>query len=82
MVSMTIRVFYTCALCGLFDAPVEVPARGDVPGDDDVLVWMRHAIDLVAANHHERSPFCQPDTLTNIKIPVAHADRLGGPSMH
>lgn len=72
---LTITVLYSCDLCGLTDAHCDVPARED----EDVLVWMEQTIQLVAANHHRRSPLCRPKTLKNLMIPMTGRDRIGGP---
>ena len=74
---MTIRVFYSCALCGLIKVGLDVPAR-EV---EDVRVWMDSTILLLSQDHNRLSPHCHPTTLTNLLIPMTGVDRIGGPAV-
>lgn len=74
---LTIRVLYSCQMCALKDAAVDVPARGD----EDVKVWMDATVLAVWRDHWKRSPRCRPNVLTEMKIPVSHTDRIGGPPL-
>lgn len=71
---LTITVFYTCQDCGLQHVICVVPARQD----DDVRVWMDRTVRLVAADHRRRSPRCQAQSLTELRIPMTGTDRIGG----
>lgn len=75
---MTITVSYSCLLCGLRDAPVEVPARTD----ECVLKWMESTCRACAADHRTRSPYCHPTELHDLKIPMTGTDRVGGAPRH
>jgi hypothetical protein len=77
MTQLTIRCFYSCALCGLKKVPVDVPARGD----EDVCDWMEVTIRLVGQDHAFRAPGCHPKTLTDLMIPMTGTDRVGGPTL-
>jgi hypothetical protein len=74
LVNLTINVFYSCAECGLQDIEVPVPARES----EDVIQWMDKTMPLLCADHDKHSPHCRPKELSNIKIPMAGADRIGG----
>ena len=74
---MTIQVLYTCLPCGIIDAKVEVPARTT----EDVITWVEKIMGpAIAEDHRKRSPNCCPATLSNVKIPVTGATRIGGPT--
>jgi hypothetical protein len=74
---MTITVMYSCAGCGLEKAAVDVPAREQ----EDVTVWMARTMLRVSAHHVRVSPSCPAETLSDLMIPIAGADRVGGPSI-
>lgn len=72
----TIVCKFSCALCGVHQHNVAVPARVD---DTDVKVWMDATVLLVAKEHKRLSPTCQARELTNLMIPMPKgADRIGG----
>jgi hypothetical protein len=75
---MTIMVRYSCPACGLKDVQVDVPARGE----EDVIAWMDQTFHAIGADHRQRSPNCRPERLVDVKVPMAGADRIGGPSVH
>lgn len=77
--TQTLRVLYSCPLCGLTAVPVDVPLRGD---DEDVLVWMEQTIRLTGEDHARRSPDCHPEQLHDLQIPIAGTERIGGPQVH
>jgi hypothetical protein len=65
----TIRVFYSCPLCGLKNEPANVPAR-ESP-DEPVLKWMENTTAILARHHSRRNPACQASGLKNLIIPVS-----------
>lgn len=77
-VKLKITVRYSCHECGIKDAAVEVPAREL----EDVLVWMDATGRLLGADHARRSPRCRPDHLSDLKIPIEGADRVGGATVN
>lgn len=74
---ITLAVQYTCLLCGIRDAVVQVPARRSEA--EDLKAWMDATIVLISAHHRRRSPTCHPRTLTNMKIPIDGVAYVGGP---
>jgi hypothetical protein len=36
----------------------------------------------LSADHRRRSPRCTPKTLSEVMIPIAGADRIGGPAVN
>ncbi|OGA15873.1 MAG: hypothetical protein A3I63_01945 [Betaproteobacteria bacterium RIFCSPLOWO2_02_FULL_66_14] len=78
---MTIGIRYSCALCGLED--VEVAVRLREP-EEDVIQWMEKAVTpALGRDHFNRSPRCQPSTLTQVKIPVPPGTTMvGGPAVN
>lgn len=77
-IPLTIRVLYSCPLCGLFKVSCDVPARGE----EDVVAWMHQTVAALSRDHHARSPRCQPRELKDVMIPMAGRDRIGGPEMN
>lgn len=73
----TIQVLYSCDLCGLKDVAVDVPMRGE----EDVLQWMDKTVIHLGNDHFRRHPECHPEKLTNIKIPITGAEKIGGPAI-
>jgi hypothetical protein len=73
----TIKVRYSCDLCGLKDIEVEVPMRGN----EDVLQWMDNTIIHLGQDHMQRSPRCFPDKLVRVMIPITGAEKIGGPAV-
>lgn len=72
---MTTTCKYSCKLCGIHRAPIDVPSRED----EDVRVWMDATVRLIAQAHTLRSPHCQARELTELLIPTTGTDRIGGP---
>ena len=74
---MNILVYYSCHTCHLTKAGVEVPAREA----EDVKTWLDATVVLLAQDHDRRSPGCVPadGKLHDVMIPVAGADKVGGP---
>jgi hypothetical protein len=72
-----ITVLYSCDLCGLVDAPVQLPYR---ESSEDVVEWVHKVGAICAQDHMRRSPERKPETLQNIKIPMpAGTEWVGGP---
>lgn len=73
---MTIVCKYSCGLCGVHRAEVEVPVRTT----EDVRVWMDQVcIPAIVRDHEARSPGCHPDTLQELMIPTDGRQMIGGP---
>jgi hypothetical protein len=71
----TVRVKYSCPLCGLRDVAVDVTSRGE----EDVVQWIEQVCMVeLASDHATRSPHCHPLQLHDIKIPIAGAEKIGG----
>lgn len=74
-----ITCMYTCALCGIVKAHVQVPAREE---SQDVVTWVREiAAVALAIDHNQRSPDCHPKEFTEIYIPITGAKIIGGPTL-
>jgi len=73
----TIHVLYSCAECGVKDAGVDVPIRGN----EDVIQWMNQTVVHIAQDHRQRSPNCHPREFSEIKIPITGAEKVGGPAI-
>lgn len=73
---LMVTVKYSCVLCGLQNQSVQIPAR---PETTDVREWMKMMETLLASDHVQRSPGCQPKTLQNIMIPFPAGGWVGGP---
>jgi hypothetical protein len=72
---LKIEVRYTCRLCGVHDARVAIKARGE----EDVKTWMDQTmIQAVARDHSKRSPRCPATSISEVKIPITGADKIGG----
>ena len=75
-----IKILYTCDLCGIKDAEVEVRERGD---EEDIRDWMQALTVAAGVDHAHKSPLCHPGTLTNVKIPISPSGgRIGDPTSH
>jgi len=48
-------------------------------GDEDVVKWLDQTAAYVALDHRRRSPNCIARKMSNLKIPLTGADRVGGP---
>lgn len=78
---ITIRVMYTCALCGTIDRGVDVPARMD-PDAVDVKHWVEQIMGRAISDDHSRhSPFCPSRKMDNVKIPITNVAHIGGPAV-
>lgn len=72
---VVLGVLYTCEECGLKDREVKVRARGS----EDVVTWVENICIIgVAADHLMTSPRCRATHMTNLKIPISGADKIGG----
>ncbi len=71
----TVSIRYSCHLCGIEKAAVDVPARGE----EDLEKWMAVMIHALGNDHQKRSPNCHPQSLSDIMIPMTGTDRVGGP---
>lgn len=72
----TIELLYTCNDCGLSDVKVAVTARVA----EDVTVWMEETVvPSVTWDHFKRSPYCMAKKLSQLKIPITGASKVGGP---
>jgi hypothetical protein len=70
---LTIEVMYSCHGCGLRDAAVTVPERGD----EDVVKWLDRVRAFIGADHASRSPHCRSGAC-DLKIPVpAGTEKVG-----
>ncbi len=74
---MKIRILYSCLICGLKDVACEVPAREE----EDVIVWLHNSMLFVRDDHGRRSPKCNSDRASDIKIPMTGANKIGGPTI-
>lgn len=68
---------FSCKLCGIKKASVEVPAREG--SHQDVLQWMKQVvIPAISIEHDRLSPNCHPESLQDIMIPCEpNAEFLG-----
>lgn len=71
-----IGVKYTCGLCTVVDATVQVPAR---PSEMDLEKWMANLTAIIQADHQRRTPGCPARKLKQVAIPVSNAEWIGGP---
>ena len=70
----TITLIYTCVPCGLHNVTLNVKARQE----ESVTEWMDSILPLIAQDHSSRSPRCIARELTNLKIPITNAEKIGG----
>lgn len=74
-----IKVMYSCRLCGVLRAEVEVPERGEQEG---VVEWVGETLARRIGNDHERrSPDCGATAIDEVWIP-ANAEGIGRPVKH
>lgn len=68
---------YTCALCGITEQRVVVPARLG----EDVSAWLRMVMTPALINDHKkRSPDCHPTEFESVWIPIPEGtEKIGGP---
>lgn len=72
---MTIRVLYSCELCGLEKVGANVPARTS----ENVIEWFEKTLGpALSADHAKRSPGCAPENLKNVMVPMTGATKVGG----
>jgi hypothetical protein len=76
---VTIKVRYSCRVCHLVDAVVEVPAR--TADDENIIKWMNATIIVIGNDHRRRSPQCRPTQLHDVKIPI-QGEIVGGATPH
>lgn len=77
--TITIRVFYSCALCRLKKVAVDVVARRP---DETLMAWMDVLGNYLQKDHLRRSPGCQATTCQDVMIPTGGPDhRVGGPPL-
>jgi hypothetical protein len=76
----TVRVMYSCALCGLQRVAVDVPAR---EADEDVMHWSLQTLaGAISVDHRRQSPGCQAKSITEVMIPLLGVDRVGDVPKH
>lgn len=69
----TITVKYSCAICGITDREVEVPAR-ESP-DEDVKHYVEQVIgEKVGFDHMVKSPECFASVMKQLQIPLPPKD--------
>lgn len=65
---MTIECMYSCTLCGIIKAHVEVACRTD---DEDISDWVKNVcVPTLCDDHAKRSPSCHPEKLSEVYIPI------------
>ena len=74
---MKITVLYSCHACGLKRIEVDVLAREN----EDVVAWMDAVGHKLSEDHARKSPHCRPQTLSDVMIPIAGAEKVGGPAV-
>jgi hypothetical protein len=74
---MTIRVLYSCHACGVVDASIHVPERGE----ENVIEWMDQTAAIIARDHRSAYPNCRATSIQNLKIPITNVEKIGGPSV-
>ena len=72
----TIQCKYTCNLCGLFRISVNIKARTT----EDICYYLENiVIPKLMQDHHQRSPNCHPNELTELMIPIPNGtNKIGG----
>jgi len=72
---ITIPCMYSCDLCGIEKARVEVPARRE---SQDVKAWIEQVAAIsIYADHVARSPGCRATEISKLWIPVDGARFIG-----
>jgi len=82
---MSIRILYSCHLCGLHRVGTDVTERGQ---EQDVVDWVKNVMTPEVCRDHDRrspdcrdhdrrSPDCHPKTITEIMIPISGTDKIG-----
>jgi hypothetical protein len=72
-VTATIRVRYSCQKCELKAVGVDVPVRGP----ESVVKWMNATLRHLCRDHDQRSPWCRPESLQDIMVPIEGVERIG-----
>jgi len=76
---LTIRCMYSCRLCGIQKASLDVPARGD---DEEVGHWVGETCArAIGEDHAKRSPGCSAQKIDEVWIPINGAPRVGDPAV-
>ena len=77
--SATIKIKYSCCLCGILRQEVEVIARTD----ENVVEWLQGiATPAMMSDHALRSPECHPTKFSEVMIPITGVDKVGGPALN
>lgn len=80
MTDATLSILYSCPLCRLRDATVEVRLRRP---DEDVVAWMKEVVEPgLVRDHRSRSPSCTAPSARDVKIPLTGRQYIGGPAEH
>jgi hypothetical protein len=72
------KVRYTCHICALEDVVCEVQERAK---GQDLEKWIQYLAAALRDDHHERSPECKAEGLSDVKIPTTGAEHIGGPTV-
>lgn len=76
----TIVVRFSCHKCGIRNQEVVVLARQ--PGED-IAHFLEQAITpALGASHHQLSPHCQTNRLSDVQIPADSTIGVGAPTVH
>lgn len=70
-----IDVLYSCHKCGLKDVSLSVLARTT----ESVVAWTNGIGHAISRDHDRRSPHCHVTSLSEVKIPITGASKIGGP---
>jgi hypothetical protein len=71
-----IDCMYSCTLCGIVKAHVNVRAREL----ENVLEWTENVLTpALVKDHDRRSPHCHPKSFSEVYIPMTGAKMVGGP---
>ncbi len=75
----TVRVRYSCQLCGINEAEIRVPARED---HEDIKSWLQQTIMLATDDHARRQttwpmPICRSNRPSSIMIENRLEARIG-----
>jgi hypothetical protein len=75
---MEIIAKYSCAKCRIDKREIKLPARENEP----VIDWMDKIAVIIGADHTRMSPRCPATHITELMIPTAGTDRIGGPTVN
>lgn len=71
----SIRVLYTCRMCGLDKQGCDVAERGE---NVDIAVWFEGTLTrTLMEDHKARSPLCQAQKFNDVMIPIAGVNKVG-----